>query len=71
MSTGDVNYLIGKTVKEPILSVSSDKGFAERKGIVGFIMNNGQMQLEINITSAKRSQLIIDSELLELAKIYK
>ncbi len=71
MSVAETNYLIGKTVSEPILTVSSSKDFAQRKGVVGFITKSGQIQLEINVNSAKNSGLVIDSELLELAKIYK
>ncbi len=71
VSITDVDYLIGKTAMLPILTVSSSKDFAKRKGIVGFVVQAQQVNLEINLTSVSRSGLVIDSELLELTKIYR
>lgn len=71
MDKVDVEYLIEKSRSLPILTVSSTKDFVSKKGVIGFTTEAGQVKLEINVTSAQESRLVIDSELLELVKIYK
>lgn len=71
MDRVDVEYLIEKSRALPILTVSSAKDFAKRKGIIGFTTDAGQVKLEVNITAAKEAKLVVDSELLELVKIYQ
>jgi hypothetical protein len=71
MDRVDIEYLIEKSRASPILTVSSAKEFAKRKGIIGFTNEAGQVKLEVNITAAKEAKLVVDSELLELVKIYQ
>lgn len=71
MDKVDVEYLIEKSSGLPILTVSSAKDFAKGKGIIGFTTETGEVKLEVNITSAKNAKLVVDSELLELVKIYQ
>lgn len=52
-----------------VLTVGEMKKFAQRKGMIGFVMHNDKVGLEINIDSAKQAKLKISSKLLNLAKV--
>jgi len=67
----DIDYMIEKSKDYPILTVSDFKGFASMGGVVGFVMRDGKVKLETNVNATRNAHLIIDSELLELMKIYK
>lgn len=71
MDKVDIEYILEKSSGLPILTVSSAKDFAKRKGIIGFTTDGGEVKLEVNITSARNAGLIVDSELLELVRIYQ
>lgn len=70
LNSEDVDYMIGKSRNYSILTVSDVKGFAQRGGVVGFVVSEGKVRLESNVTSTKNAGLVIDSELLELMTIY-
>lgn len=54
---------------KPILTVSSIPYFAERGGIIGFILFDDTIRLTINRESAFHANIILNSKLLEVAKI--
>ncbi|MBL0320055.1 MAG: YfiR family protein [Alphaproteobacteria bacterium] len=63
--------LLTLTKNLPILTVSNNKGFAKRGGTIGFTWNGDSIALEANYTSIKKAGLTVDSELLDMAHIYK
>jgi hypothetical protein len=57
---------------QAILTVSDLPEFAQKGGIVGFVIDRKKVRFEINLNSAKREDLQIRSQLLGLAKkVYK
>ncbi|MBF0381272.1 MAG: YfiR family protein [Magnetococcales bacterium] len=52
-----------------ILTVGDMPQFAKRGGIIGFVIKNKKVRLEINIDAAKREGLKISANLLEVATI--
>lgn len=52
-----------------VLTVGESKGFAERGGVFGFVMEEDQVRLEINVREAERARLRISSRLLSLARL--
>jgi hypothetical protein len=58
--------------KQPgILTVGETPGFASAGGVVNFLVKDGRVRLEINITAAERERLRISAKLLKLAEIVK
>jgi hypothetical protein len=53
----------------PTLTISETKGFSDMGGQINFYLENDKVRFEINVESAKRSNLKISSKLLRLAKI--
>ena len=66
---GDIKKIINRTHTLPILTVSDMKGFSKLGGITSFFIKNNKVELEVNLTSMKSSQIVIDSELLEMMEI--
>ena len=52
-----------------ILTVSDDKNFAKKGGMIRFFTVNNKVRLRINLSSAKAANLTISSKLLRLAEI--
>ncbi len=52
---------------KPVLTVSDNEGFAERGGIIGFVMEENKVKLAVNTKSASEAGLRIDAQLLEIA----
>jgi hypothetical protein len=61
--------IIDKLKGDAVLTVGDMDRFAKRGGIIGFVMRDSKVSLEINIDVAKRDKLKISSKLLKLAKI--
>lgn len=51
-----------------ILSVGDSDNFARSGGVIRFLLEQGKIRLEINMTAAKQANLNISSKLLRLAK---
>ncbi len=65
---------IRKDVREAIasasiLTVSEEKQFAEHGGMIGFIVKNGKVKLQINLGRAKQAGLEISAKLLEVSEV--
>jgi len=61
---------IMETLKDSsVLTVGEVKQFAQRGGIINFILKENKIRFEINVEAAERAKLTIDSELLKLAII--
>ena len=57
------------TESQKIVTVSDIKGFAEDGGMIELVHNEGVVKLKINVTVAKQSGIIINSDLLALSTI--
>lgn len=53
----------------PILTIGETPSFAERGGIINFILINDKVRFEVNVEAAKQADISISSRLLALAKI--
>jgi len=51
------------------LTVSSEQGFARQGGMIGFVVRNGKVRLQINLQALKNSGLKVSAKLLEVAEI--
>jgi hypothetical protein len=52
-----------------ILTVGETKGFAQRSGIIGFILSDRRLRLAVNLAAANASRLTISSKLLRQSEI--
>jgi hypothetical protein len=63
--------LLNKVNALPILTVGEDEQFAQKNGIISFVLKEGKVRLEINLTSAGKTGLTISSKLLAVADVVK
>ena len=66
---GDVAELLRKTAQMHILTVSDIDGFARHGGIIGFVVKEDKVRLEINLCAARQAGLTISAKLLEIATV--
>ncbi|VAW98303.1 hypothetical protein MNBD_GAMMA22-2452 [hydrothermal vent metagenome] len=59
------------TENSPVLTVSDMKNFALRGGIIGLVLDNQKIRLEINFEASAAAGLKISSKLLEIATVIK
>jgi hypothetical protein len=55
----------------PALTVSPIDEFASRGGMVGLVMSNGRIGLEINLAAGEKTGLRFSSKLLRLARVFR
>ncbi len=56
------------TVKDaPVLTVSNLPGFLERGGMIQFVLENGRVRFQVNLSATQQSGLMLSSELLKVA----
>jgi hypothetical protein len=53
----------------PVLTIGEMPGFAQRGGIINFILEDNKVRFEVNVDAAKQANINISSRLLSLAKI--
>lgn len=53
----------------PILTVGETPGFAERGGVIRFVLEDNRVRFEVNVEAARQAGLTISSRLLTLARI--
>jgi hypothetical protein len=63
--------ILGKAGALPILTVGEDAAFAQNGGIINFVLKNGSVRLEIDLTAARKAGLTIHSRLLAVADVVK
>lgn len=63
-----LDLLIQRIQGQPILTVSDIKNFVYKGGMIGFVLKEDNVRLEINFGAIKSSGLNISSKLLELAE---
>jgi hypothetical protein len=66
---GDVAELLRETAQMHILTVSDIDGFARHGGIIGFVVKEDKVRLEINLSAARQAGLTISAKLLEIATV--
>src|SRR5467141_3590402 len=52
----------------PILTVGETPGFAERGGVIRFVLEDNRVRFEINVEAARQADLTISSRLLTMAR---
>lgn len=68
----DVENILKKTIGKQILTVSSLEQFADKGGVVEFVISSDGVVVRINEKPAEEAKIVIDSDLLGFAKrIYK
>lgn len=67
----DPSLIINKVNSYSILTISDIKGFAKSGGVIELYKEKNKVKFSINITQKEKSNLIISSKLLTLAKIVK
>ncbi|MGV7222389.1 MAG: YfiR family protein [Nitrospinales bacterium] len=68
---GEMDNHIKNISKSNILTIGESDGFAEKGGMINFIIVDGKLRFEINIKSVEKSGLRLSSKLLRLGKIVK
>jgi YfiR/HmsC-like len=53
----------------PILTVGETPGFAQRGGVIRFVLEDNRVRFEVNVDAAHQADLTISSRLLTLARI--
>jgi hypothetical protein len=51
----------------PILTIGETPGFAQRGGIINFVLEDNKVHFEVNVEAAKQANITISSRLLSLA----
>jgi len=65
---GNVVGILDKTNAKGILTISSTKDFADKGGVVEFVVKGEGLKLRINTKAAQNQNIIIDSDLLGFAE---
>jgi hypothetical protein len=69
--SSQVGGILDKAGPLPMLTVGEDEQFAQNGGIINFILKNGKVRLEIDLTAAKKAGLTISSKLLAVADVVR
>lgn len=64
-----VEEIIEVTARKHILTVSDMDRFVKKFGIIGFVLKDGKVRLEINLRAANQAGLKISAKLLEIATV--
>ena len=54
--------------RSPILTIGESRAFADRGGIINFVLENDKVRFEINMEAAERTGLKVSAQLQKLAK---
>ncbi len=65
----DVKSIADKIKGQAILTVGEADGFASNGGMIGFVIRDGRIQLEINLERIKRENISVSAKLLEIGVI--
>jgi YfiR/HmsC-like len=63
--------ILGKAGTMPILTVGEDEQFAQKNGVISFVLKDGKVRLEIDLVTARKAGLTISSRLLSVADVVK
>lgn len=65
----NLDSILRALAKTSVLTVSDIDGFAERGGVIGFVIEQQRVRFHINVDAADHAGLQISSRLLKLARI--
>jgi hypothetical protein len=66
---GQLRAILHELGQNKILTVGDTEGFCHEGGIINLIIDNGRLSFEINSTAAKKRGIVIDPQVLSLARI--
>ena len=66
-SPAEVDEIVREMDRFPVLTVSDVPGFVDRGGMIGFIVKEDRVRLEINLPAAQRARLHISAKLIEVS----
>jgi hypothetical protein len=66
-SMEQTRQLIAQTCGRPILTLGDAPGFAEAGGMIGFVVHENNVRLDVNIHAVNRAGFSISAKLLEIA----
>ena len=64
-----LDRLLAKLAGSPVLTTADFEGFAERGGMIGFVVRDGRLGLVVNVDAAERAGLRVSSRLLKVAAV--
>ncbi len=64
-----VSGLLRQLQGQSVLTVSSLPGFARRGGVIGFVLVEGRVRMEVNLRAAREAGLRLSGKLLEVARV--
>lgn len=64
-----VDELLHQVRGLPVLTIGDTPGFAERGGIINFVVEDNKVRFDIDVQAAKQADITISSRLLALARI--
>lgn len=64
----EIDHWIASAAKEQILTISNNKNFVEAGGIIQLVIVGGKVRFDINQSALEKSQLVMSSKLLSLAR---
>ena len=62
-----VDNVLRSLKDSPVLTVSDAEGFVDKGGMVGFVMNDNKIKLEVNTRAVGQAGMRVDAQLLEIA----
>ncbi|MBL8802610.1 MAG: YfiR family protein [Planctomycetes bacterium] len=62
-----LDKLLEKLTGKPVLLIGESKGFAANGGVINFVLKDKRVTFEINQDAAKRAEIELSSQLLQLA----
>jgi hypothetical protein len=68
---GRLERIVERLGTSNVLTISDIEGFARNRGMIGLLLEGGNVRFEVNPAAAAHAQLKIDSRLLRLARIVK
>jgi hypothetical protein len=68
---GRLGSLLATLGRSPVLTVSDISGFADRDGMIQFVMDHDRVRFEVNLSATQKAGLSLSSELLKVATSVK
>jgi hypothetical protein len=66
-----IGNILGSLAGSPVLTVGEDERFMSAGGMVGLVLRDDKVQIEVNLDLARQSGLVISSRLLRIATVNK
>jgi hypothetical protein len=69
--TGRLESILAGLGRSPVLTVSDIDGFANRQGMIQFVMDRDRVRFQVNLSATQKAGLALSSELLKVATAVK